>query len=126
MRKSLALLFLLSGCVTPQQRLEQARAEAAQIDYNKKVYCTQMGAPEGSKNYYDCRKTIEQIETARQMQQMEIARQNSAYMSAAGNSAMMGVSDDAYYQPGYSPQGTRCTTHPDVFGKTLITDCGPR
>lgn len=114
--RALFLLLLLTGCVSPEQRQARMNAEAAAIDYQKKVHCANMGAPEGSKNYYDCRKSIEDKIFASQMQMMQ--------GPAPGSNAMMGVANDSYYAPGYGPPpGMRCTTKPDMFGTSIITDC---
>jgi hypothetical protein len=61
---------LLSGCVSPEV-----------MEANKKQHCANMGAPEGSVHYYQCRQTLEaQIERSRE-QDLRNIRENLRPMS---------------------------------------------
>lgn len=95
--------LMLTGCAEYQARRQaQAQAQAAQIEYSKQQYCTDMGAPPGSKDYIECRKMIAQSEQAMMMQR---AAMNQAYMQAQptandiGNAAMAGIAGNTYINP---------------------------
>lgn len=64
----LSAVLALSGCMTPQEQAardaENARLaaiEAAKLEAFRVQYCTQIGAPQGSPNYYDCRMNLEKL-----------------------------------------------------------------
>lgn len=85
---AIIIIFLLSGCMTP----EQIAAQEREIEQRKADYCASLGAPPGSPNYYDCRLRVEQQLAYEQAQKRayfaEIDRQdaqrNAAMMNAFG------------------------------------------
>lgn len=111
---SVAALLLVSGCITPQQ-----------IEANKQQYCANLGAPVGSPNYYDCRKSLEQQLAAEQMQQAALKqqRENAARQESDANfQAMMGASGRSRNSLGsWGRDQTHCTSK--VRGSKLYTDC---
>lgn len=114
--KRLLLLSIL--CLTGCAELAQMQAEEqAQIESNKKQYCANLGAPEGSPNYYDCRLRVEQaIETK------EAAKNAAIYESM--NRPVGGALRETLAIKPINPiqkNTTNCTSY--MIGNRMQTDC---
>jgi hypothetical protein len=105
--------FLLSGCA------ELAAMEAqqqAQIENNKKQYCANMGAPEGSPNYYNCRTNLEQMLMAEQQAKDEAYRNAVRESNESFNQSANRLLEAGRSRPNLINNSVRCTSTPNALG----------
>lgn len=114
---SIVAFVLISGCVTltPQE-----------IEANKKRHCADLGAPEGSKNYYDCRKDLEHrliaVERIEQQANAQRAQQQQEFWR--GERERLAAQQNAFQPMQYQPpvrQNMNCRSY--MVGNAMNTDC---
>lgn len=107
----LLLVFLLTSCMTP----EQIAAQKQEIEQRKAEYCSNLGAPPGSPNYYDCRLRIEQ----QLMLESQMERQRQAELVQYYDNQRAQSQNEMLNS--FKRHRTSCRSY--AVGNQLYTDC---
>lgn len=103
-------LLLLPGCA---ELAEMKAAQQAEIEFNKKQYCANLGAPEGSENYFNCRQTLE----GQLIQQAQAAQQQEFLQEQAYQQQRQEFYKSLSYKPSLSNNKSQTTNcNPNALG----------
>lgn len=86
MRIIIAGLLFLTACTAEdmaqfnREMEAQRQAELQAVEFEKQQYCSNAGAPKGSKDYYSCRRELDQMILSKQERDREYELQKQQMM----------------------------------------------